>query len=114
MLEGRRGPISAPQSKRMASLLGGGFAGEGGMPPNMVDYVSTRKTWVVLGLLFTGRVGSTDDGIGSTTWVLFSRGRMGSTDVDGGTRSTTLTLFRGGVALTDDVTRETTLGSLFR
>jgi hypothetical protein len=29
----------------MALLLGGGFTGERGMPPNMVDYVSMRKMW---------------------------------------------------------------------
>jgi hypothetical protein len=64
----------------MASLLGGGFMGEGGMPPSTVDFVSMRKTWAVSGLLSRGRVGSTDDGIRSTTWVLFSKGRIGSTD----------------------------------
>jgi hypothetical protein len=57
------------------------------MPPSTVDFVSMRKTWAVSGLLSIGRVGSTDDGI----------------------RSTTLALFRGRVGLTDDVTRETTL-----
>jgi hypothetical protein len=97
----------------MASLIGGGFAREGGILPNMVDFVSMRKTWVVSGLLSRGRVGSIDYGIRSTTWVLFYKGRMGLMDVDGGTRSTTLKLFRGGVGLIDDVTRETTLGSLF-
>jgi hypothetical protein len=40
----------------MTSLLGGGFAGEGGMHPNMVDFVSIIKTWVVSGLLFIGSV----------------------------------------------------------
>ena len=61
----------------MASLLGGGSTGEGGMPPGMVDYVSMRKTWVVSSLLSSGRVGSTDDKIRSTIWVPFSKGRMG-------------------------------------
>jgi hypothetical protein len=63
----------------MASLLGGGFAVERGMPPSTVDFVSTRKTWAISGLLSRGRVGSTDDGIGSTTLALF-RGRVGLTD----------------------------------
>jgi hypothetical protein len=69
----------------MASLLGGGSTREGGIPPSMVDSVSTRKTWAVLGLLSSGRVGLTDDEIRSTTWVSFSKGRMGSTDGKGST-----------------------------
>jgi hypothetical protein len=76
----------------MASLLGGVFAGEGGMPPNTVDSVSTRKTWAVSGLLSRGRVGSIDDGIRSTTLALF-RGRVGLTDDVTG--ATTLALFKG-------------------
>jgi hypothetical protein len=64
----------------MALLLGGGSMGEGGIPPSIVDFVSTRKTWAISGLLSSGRVGSTDDGIKSTTWVSFSKGRIGSTD----------------------------------
>jgi hypothetical protein len=55
------------------------------MLPIMVDFVSTRKTWAVLGLLSNGRVGSIDNDIKSTTWVSFSKGIMGST---GGNRST--------------------------
>jgi hypothetical protein len=66
MSEGRRGLVSTPQSKRMASLLGGGFAGEGGIPPDTVESILTRKTWAVSGLLYRRRVGSTDDWIGST------------------------------------------------
>jgi len=50
----------------ITSLLGGGFAGEGGMPLGTVESVLTRKTWAVLGLLSRERVGSTDDWIGST------------------------------------------------
>jgi hypothetical protein len=53
--------------------------GEGGIPLGMGDSVSTRKTWAVSGLLSSGRVGSTDGEIRSTTWVSFSKGRMGST-----------------------------------
>jgi hypothetical protein len=62
----------------MASLLEGGSTGEGGIPPDTVESVSTRKTWLVSGLLSSGRVGSTDDEIRSTTWVSFSKRRMGS------------------------------------
>jgi hypothetical protein len=51
----------------MASLLGEGSTGEGGMPPDMVDSISRRKTWETSGLLSTRRVGSTDDEIRSTT-----------------------------------------------
>jgi hypothetical protein len=69
----------------MASLLGGGSTGEGGIPPSTVDFVSMRKTREVSSLLSSGRVGSIDDGIRLTTWVAFSKGRMGSTD---GNRST--------------------------
>ena len=69
----------------MASLLGGGFTGEGGIPTGMVDYVSMRRTWALSGLLYRGRVGSTDGDIKSTTWVSFSKGRMGLT---GGNKST--------------------------
>jgi hypothetical protein len=94
----------------MASLLEGGSTGGGGMPPSMVDFVSTRKTWAVLGLLFIGRVGSTDDGIGSTMLALF-RGRVGSTDEV--TRETTLALLNGGVGSTDGGIGSTTLVSLF-
>jgi hypothetical protein len=45
----------------MASLLGGGSTGEGGIPPSTVDSVSMRKTWEVSSLLSSGRVGSIDD-----------------------------------------------------
>jgi hypothetical protein len=69
----------------MASLLGGGSTGEGGIPPSTVDSVSMRKTWEVSSLLSSGRVGSIDDGIISTTWVAFSKGRMGSMDGNGST-----------------------------
>jgi hypothetical protein len=51
----------------MASLLGGGPTGEGGIPLGMGGSVSTRKTWAVSGLLSSGRVGLTDGGIRSTT-----------------------------------------------
>jgi hypothetical protein len=51
----------------MASLLGGGFMGEGGIPPDTAEFVSMRKTWAVSGLLSSRRVGSTDYGIESTT-----------------------------------------------
>jgi hypothetical protein len=64
----------------MASLLGGGSTGEGGNAPQ-AQYmsISIRKTWAVSGLLSSERVGSTDDEIRLTTWVSFSKGRMGST-----------------------------------
>jgi hypothetical protein len=65
--------------------------GEGGIAPGMVDYVSMRKTWAILGLLSSRRVGLTDDGIESTTHALF-RGRVGL--IDDGIRSTTLELFQ--------------------
>jgi hypothetical protein len=45
----------------MASLLGGGFTGEGGIPPDTVEFVLTRKTWEISGLLSREREGSTDD-----------------------------------------------------
>jgi len=93
MLEGRRGPVSSPQSKRMDSLLGGDSIGGGGMPPGMVESVLTRKTWAVSGLLSSGRVGLTDDRIRLTTWVAFFRGRIGSIDENG---STTWVLFSKG------------------
>jgi hypothetical protein len=73
----------------------------------MVDSVSTRKTWAVSGLLSSGRVGSTDDEIRSTTWVSFSKGRMGSTGVNG---STTWVTLSNGVGLTEDGMRSTALG----
>jgi hypothetical protein len=50
----------------MASVLGGGFIGEGGMPLGMVESILTIKTWAVSGLLSRRRVGSTDDYIRST------------------------------------------------
>jgi hypothetical protein len=93
----------------MASLLGGGFTGEGGIPPNMVDYVSMRKTWAVLVLLFRGRVGSIDDGIRSTTLVLFSKGRMGSTSGNGST--TWVELSNGRAGSTEDGIGSTTLSN---
>jgi hypothetical protein len=43
----------------------------------MAESVSTRKTWAVSGLLSSGRVGSTDGEIRSTTWVSFSKGEWG-------------------------------------
>jgi hypothetical protein len=61
----------------MALLLGGRSTGEGGIPPDTAESVSTRKMWEVSGLLSSERVGSTDDNIGSTTWVAFSKGIMG-------------------------------------
>jgi hypothetical protein len=74
--------------------------GEGGIPPDTAESVSMRKTWAVSGLLSSGRVGSTDDEIRSTTWVAFSKGRMGST---GGNGSTTwVTLSNGRVGSTED------------
>jgi hypothetical protein len=48
----------------MASLLGGGFMREGGIPPDTTDFVSMIKMWAISGLLLRGRVGSTDDKIG--------------------------------------------------
>jgi hypothetical protein len=45
----------------MASILGGGFTREGGIPLDMVEFVLTRKTWAVSSLLSRRRVGSTDD-----------------------------------------------------
>ena len=50
----------------MASVLGGGFAGEEGMPPGTVESVLTRKTWAISGLLSRRRVGLIDDWIRST------------------------------------------------
>jgi hypothetical protein len=94
----------------MASLLGGGSTGEGGIAPVMVDSISMRKTWAILGLLASGRVGSTDDEIRSTTWVSFSKGRMGSTGVNGST--TCVTLSNGRVGSTEDGIRSTYLVSL--
>jgi hypothetical protein len=73
----------------MASLLGGGFTGEGGIPPDTTESVSMRKTWAVLGLLLRGRVGSTNDGIKSTMQALF-KGKVGLTN--DGIGSTTLAL----------------------
>jgi hypothetical protein len=64
----------------MASLLGGGSMEEGGIPLNMLDYVPMRKTWEISGLISSRRVGSSDEEIILTTWVAFSKGRMGSTD----------------------------------
>jgi hypothetical protein len=91
----------------MDSLLGGGYIGEGGIPLSTVDFVSTRKTWAVSGLLYSGRVGSTNDEIRSTTWVAFSKGRMGST---GGNRSTSwVALSNGRVGSMEDGIRSTTL-----
>ena len=93
----------------MTSLLGGGSTDEGGITPNTVESVSTRKTWAVLGLLSRGRVGSTDDEIKSTTWVSFSKGRMGSIGVN---RSTSLVyLSEGRMILTEDGIGSTTLST---
>jgi hypothetical protein len=84
--------------------------GEGGIPTGVVNFVSTRKTWVVSGLLSRGRVGSIDYGIRSTTWVAFTKGRMGSID---GNRSTTwVTLSNGRVGSTEDEIGSTALVSL--
>jgi hypothetical protein len=72
----------------------------------MGDSVSTRKTWAVSGLLSSGRVGSTDGEIRSTTWVSFSKGRIGST---GGNGSTTwVSLSNRRVGLTEDGIESTT------
>jgi len=72
--------------------------GEGGIPIGMVDFVSTRKTWAVSGLLSSERVGSNDGEIRSTTWVSFSKGRMGST---GGNRSTAWVSLSNGRVVSD-------------
>jgi hypothetical protein len=114
----------------MASFLGGGFMGEGGMHPSTVDFVSTRKTCAVSDLLSRGRVGLVDEGIRLTTLSLF-RGRVGLADegigettlelvrggvgsIDDRIRSTTLTLFGGGVGLTEEGTGSVTWVSLVR
>jgi hypothetical protein len=55
------------------------------MPPRTVDFVSTIKTWATSGLIYSGRVGSIDEEIRSTTWFAFSKGRMGSTGGNGST-----------------------------
>jgi hypothetical protein len=34
----------------MALVLGGGFTGEGGVPPGTVESILTRNTWAVLAL----------------------------------------------------------------
>jgi hypothetical protein len=95
----------------MASLLGGGFMGEGGIPPDTVESVTTRKTWAISGLLSSRRVVSNDDEIRSTMWVAFSKERMVST---GGNGSTTwVTLSNGRVGLTEDGIGSTTLVSLY-
>jgi hypothetical protein len=83
--------------------------GEGGIPPSMVDSVSTRKTWAVSGLLSSGRVGSTDDEIRSTTWFHSPRGEWGRQD---GNRSTAwVSLSNGRVGSTEDGIRSTTLST---
>ena len=64
--------------------------GDGGIPLDTVESISMRKTLVVSGLLSSGRVGLTDDGIESTMQALF-RGRVGLTN--DGIGSTTLALF---------------------
>jgi hypothetical protein len=94
----------------MASLLGGSFMGEGGIPPDMAESVSMRKTWAVMGLLSSGRVGSTDDEIRSTTWVSFSKGRMGSTE-DGIGSTSLVSLYEGRMRLTEDGIGSTTLST---
>jgi hypothetical protein len=71
----------------------------------MAESVSTRKMWAVSGLLSSGRVGSTDDEIRSTTWVSFSKGRMGST---GGNKSTAWVSLSERVGLTEDGIGSTT------
>jgi hypothetical protein len=65
--------------------------------PVMVDSVSMRKTWAVSGLLSSGRVGSIDGEIKSTTWVSFSKGRMGSTSGNGSTVLVLLSEGRAGL-----------------
>ena len=94
----------------MASFLGGGSTREGGIPTSMVDSISTRKTWAVSGLFSSGKVESTDEEIRSTTWVAFSKGRMGSTTRN---RLTTwVSLSYGRVGSTEDGIGSTTLVSL--
>ena len=83
--------------------------GEGGIPTDMVDYVSMRKIWAVAGLLSSGRVGSTDGEIRSTTWVSFSKGRMGSTSGNGST--TWVALSNGRAGSTEDGIGSTTLST---
>ena len=79
------------------------------MPPSTVDYVTMRKTWAISGLLSSGRVGSIDGEIRSTTWVSFSKGRMGST---GGNGSTALvSLYNGRAGSNKDGIRSTTLST---
>jgi hypothetical protein len=103
--------------KKMASLLGGGFPGEGGIPPGTIESVLTRKPWAVLGLFARRGVGSTNDwigstngGLGHTTLALF-RGRVGLTEE--GTGSVILTFLNGGMRSTNGETGSTTL-ALFR
>jgi hypothetical protein len=62
------------------------------------------------GLLSSGRVGSTDDEIRSTTWVSFSKGRMGSTGGNGSTNWVSLS--NGRVGSTEDGIGSTTWVSL--
>jgi hypothetical protein len=61
--------------------------------------------------LVKGGVGSTDDRNGLTTWVSFSKGRMGSTS---GNRSTSLvSLSNGRVGSIEEENRSTTWVTLF-
>ena len=72
------------------------------MPPSMVESVSTRKTWAVSGLVSSVRVGSTDDDVKSTTWVSFSKGRMGLTGGNG--LIAWVAIYNERVGLTEDGT----------
>jgi hypothetical protein len=47
----------------MASLIGGGSTGEGGIPPHTIDSISMRKIWYVSVLISRGRGGSTDNDV---------------------------------------------------
>jgi hypothetical protein len=87
-----------------------GFQRRGRNSPRHGRFCINEKTWVLSGLLSSGRVGLTDDKIRSTTWVAVSKGRMGSTD---GNKSTTwVTLSNGRGGSTDDGIKLTALISL--
>ena len=70
----------------------------------MVESVLTRKTWEVSGLLSRRRVGSTDDGIRSTTLVEVFKRRSGINQMTKPEQPLGLHSSQGGVGLTDEVT----------
>ena len=83
-----------------------GFHGRRRNTPQHARVCINEKNMGSIGLLSSGRVGSIDGEIRSTTWVSFSKGRMGSTGGKG--LNDWVSLSNGRVGSTEDGIRSTT------